>query len=246
MYSISLPGVSLQLLSAVVAEHSFSHLDIRGGARGFGLSECDPGDGIGRHMFEELVCPVGGVSSDWLLSELACASRSDSVVQRARFYSWTERLEAAWSRVLGDDPSRLRVAELPRLSRVPTLLELHHPDWFSPVGFEKFCGFRESGGLDGVLLDSEQLMQGVQSHGDAALDAAQKYLGYVGAVHLNSPHDETDWELQSEVVSLLAMNVPTSVPVSIELSGGDRTLGTAVSRLLSARAMWSRLRVAVV
>jgi len=241
VYSLSAPSLNLRELSSLMVCNGFSHLDVRGGSRGLDLTNRDPSTEARIELFGDIECDLGGLTSDWRLSDLMRLDLGADDDDLGRFRMWSMLLGFKWTRVLGDDPSNAVGDLVRRISVVPMLLEPHHPNWFGAEGLVRIRRLLEAGSIDGLLLDSEQIMLGVETHGMGALHGVSELVPFAGAVHLNSPVGRSDWVRQSDVLRMLASEAPSSVPVSIELSGGSRESMSVTSRLLKAKDEWCAL-----
>lgn len=248
LYSIGIRAISVPDLLEVAAAHRVEFVHLRGGPRGYHLTgqSHDRLRCWARHAAHTV--PVTAVTTDVDLAELA-EDRTRPVA-----LAELDKLAPAAALLAGGGPTALRVLARTPLpptevvagvvpqTRVPVVIELHHPDWFvEPALSAVLTLVEQSPGL-GLLADTGQIHRAHSTH--PALDEAtvRRVVEHARVVHLADAGAGLDAAGHRLVATAVRAEVRRgwAGQVAFEWTGPDRRPQACLARYDAAAAWWRR------
>jgi hypothetical protein len=253
LYSIGVRGLSLPELLRWTASVAVPFLHLRGGSRGFDLLSRSP---VTLRRWRDLAAgtvPITGVTTEADLFDFLPGDRGHHRSAAAHLRVLADAaavLGAGWVRVLaataptapGTSPARLAEVNLPDVA-VPVLIEVHHPDWFTPGPSTALADLVSANGRMGVLCDTGQVHRAWALHGTGVESALDRFGGHWQVAHLSdsgtglSGHGH---ELAARSVAQ-AVAAGRDVEVAVEWTGPRRDRTTCRARYRSATSWFHAL-----
>ncbi|WP_329453648.1 AP endonuclease (plasmid) [Streptomyces sp. NBC_01724] len=250
LYSIGVRGLDVPELLEWAGAQGVPFVHLRGGPRGFDLAR-QPQEVLARwRRCGESFVPVTGVTADLDLADLFALS----VPERARARAELELLAVAaaaigagWVRLLsravpqGPLLAAMLTGKLP-VSRLPLLVELHHPSWLAPAALGALERLLELWPRTRILADTSQLAAALPSadgKGDVALE---RVLDLSRVLHLSDDGSGLDAAGRAVVAERARDRIGSGqgIEVAVEWTGQPRTPQACLDRHREACRWWAQ------
>jgi hypothetical protein len=251
LYSIGIRGLGVSALLSFAAANDVPFIHLRGGPSGYDLAR------QGKTRLARWArqargdVPVTMVTADLDLADfLPPGPQRRDEEELARLADAAESLGAATVRLLARQPPAGRTWDHPYLQDIAAqsgtciLVELHHPDWFTPPGQAMLGTLLGESRTCGVLLDTAQFHDAITGSAQSSADSClHELVARTRAVHLaDTGAGLADaGHTRAGHVALAAIRSGHQAEVAFEWTGPDRNPGACFARYQAALAWWQRL-----
>lgn len=249
LYSISVRGLDVPDLLGWAAFHAIPFVHLRGGPRGVGLAAQSAATVRHWRQTSARTVPITGVTADLDLADVltgTAAARSRAAEELSRLVEAAEFLGAGWVRLLARTPLPAPVlaaaANMPEPadSRLPLLVEIHHPGWLTPAALAPLVDLLASHPGTALLADTAQLAAQVDPV------ALGQILDHSRVLHLSDPGTGLHAPGHATVAELAIERIAAGrhLEVAVEWTGSDRTPAACLERYHAACAWWAKFATA--
>jgi hypothetical protein len=250
LYSIGVRGLDVPELLEWAGAQGVPFVHLRGGPRGFDLARQSPEVLAHWRRCGESFVPVTGVTGDLDLADLFALSAPERARARAELELLTAAaaaIGAGWVRLLGRTVPRgpllaaMLTGELP-VSRLPLLVELHHPGWLAPSALDALETLLERWPRIRVLADTSQLAAALPSAVGEGDEALERVLDLSRVLHLSDDGGGLDAAARALVARRARDRVGSGqgIEVAVEWTGQPRTAQACLDRHREARRWWAQ------
>ena len=253
LFSIGVRGLSLPELLRWTASVDVPFLHLRGGPRGFDLRGRSPATLRRWRDLAAGTVPITGVTAEADLLDFLPGDRGRHRSAAAHLRVFADAaavLGAAWVRVLaataptaaGAPQERVAEVGLPDVA-VPVLIEVHHPDWFTPGPSTALADLVSADGRMGLLCDTGQVHRAWALHGTEVEPALARLAGHWQVAHLSDSGTGLSGyghELAARSVAQ-AVIAGRDVEVAVEWTGPRRDRATCLARYWMATSWFHAL-----
>jgi sugar phosphate isomerase/epimerase len=251
LYSIGVRGLSLPELLRWTASAGVPFLHLRGGQRGFDVRSRSPATLRRWRDLAAGTVPITGVTTEADLLDFLPNDRTRHRSAAAHLRVLADAaavLGAGWVRVLaataptaaGAPQERVAEVDLPDVA-VPVLIEVHHPDWFTPGPSTELADLVSTDGRMGMLCDTGQVHRAWALHGTGVKSALARFGGHWQVAHLSDSGTGLPGyghEMAARSV-MQAVAAGRDVEVAVEWTGPRRDRATCLARYRAATS-WFR------
>ncbi|OLT26838.1 hypothetical protein BJF83_20250 [Nocardiopsis sp. CNR-923] len=250
LYSISVRGLEVPDLLGWARAEGVAFVHLRGGTRGYALTERDAATLKHWRAVTEQTVPITGVTADTDLAELL--DTDATVRDRARRslgrMAWAAAsLGAGWVRLLARtplDPAMVQRAGAVPVMAVPLLVELHHPAWLTPAPATALGRLLDQSPHLRVLADTAQLAAMLTTVGPHTVAGLDRVIAATNVLHLSDQGHGLRHPGHAQIATAIARRLDDDheIEVAVEWTGPDRSPATALDRYRAATAWWRGLR----
>ncbi|HUY50350.1 MAG TPA: hypothetical protein VMV92_32365 [Streptosporangiaceae bacterium] len=252
LYSIGIRDLDVTALLTLAAGHQVPFLHLRGGPKGYDLARRDRAQLAAWARQARDGVPVTMVTADLDLADFlqpAALEYRRACAELERLAEATRALGASAVRLLarrpplGTDWDALVIPDLPAGHGLATLIEIHHPAWFTPHALAVLRDLLDRASAASVLLDSAQFHAAIVGRADVLpATCLTALIERTLVAHLS----DTGAGLTGTGHPLLARAVRAAagdgqpVEVAFEWTGADRSPEGCLTRYRAARAWWQQ------
>ncbi len=249
LYSIGIRGLDVSALLALAASHQVPFLHLRGGPKGYDLARRDRAEVAAWARQSRDGVAVTMVTADLDVAGFLHPATLECRRARAeleRLADATQALGANGIRLLARQPplgaewDTLVLPDLPAGHGLATLVELHHPGWFTPHGLTVLGDLLDRVPAAGVLLDSAQCNDAIACGADVASACLTTLIERAPVAHLSDTGDGLTGAGHCLLARALRAAAGDGQPaeVAFEWTGADLSPAGCLALYRAARAWW--------
>lgn len=247
LYSIGIRGLDVTKVLTLSAEQQVPFVHLRGGPRGYDLARRDRATLSRWARHAQCSAPVTLVTADLDLAQFYQPGSDDyqhACTELDRLAKATAILGATAIRLLarhppgGPDGSSVMVPDLQHQYELGTLVELHHPRWFTPAALTALQSvFHANPGL-GLLMDSGQVHRALCCLGTLHPPVLDALVQQARVVHWCDNGQGLDGAGHRLLAAATRTRTGDGAELGFEWTGADRSATTCLARYRSAVSWW--------